>query len=104
MTLVPERYEVVDAADGVEGLYKLQTEADIALVLCDVNMPRMNGIDMLETWNRVRGARQVKFVLLTSEAQPSLIDRAKRAGAVGWMVKPFKPPMLLAVLRKLLGT
>jgi two-component system chemotaxis response regulator CheY len=101
MALAAEAYQLVDAVDGVDGLSKLQADPTIALILCDVNMPRMNGLDLLEAWNRVRGPRKVPFVLLTSEAQPSLIDRAKKAGAVGWMVKPFQPHMLLAVLRKL---
>jgi two-component system chemotaxis response regulator CheY len=99
-----ECYDVVEAGDGLEGLQKLRSDDAIAMVLCDVNMPRMNGLDLLDTWARESGgARRVPFVLLTSEAQPALLERAKKAGAVGWMVKPFRPSLLQATVRKLLG-
>jgi two-component system chemotaxis response regulator CheY len=99
-----DRYEVVEATDGADGLQKLKTDPKIAMVFCDVNMPRMSGIDLLEAWGREgKAATRVPFVLLTSEAQPSLLDRAKKAGAVGWMVKPFRPSLLHATVRKLLG-
>ena len=99
-----EGYDVVEAGDGLDGLQKLKSDAAIAMVLCDVNMPRMSGLDMLEAWAReASSTHRVPFVLLTSEAQPSLLERAKKAGAVGWMVKPFRPSLLQATVRKLLG-
>jgi two-component system chemotaxis response regulator CheY len=100
-----ELYDVVEAGDGLDGLQKLRSDPSIAMVLCDVNMPRMNGLDLLETWARESATtpRRVPFVLLTSEAQPALLERAKKAGAVGWIVKPFRPSLLQATVRKLLG-
>ena len=103
--LAPAGYEILEAIDGVDGLEKIRSGADISVVLCDVNMPRMNGLDLLDAWARESGtsARRAPFVLLTSEAQPALLERAKKAGAVGWMVKPFRPSLLQATVRKLLG-
>ncbi len=92
-------YTVVEAIDGTDALHKLAANDDTRLVVCDVNMPRMSGIEFLEALNQ-RGST-VPVVMLTTEGQPELIQRAKTLGAKGWIVKPFKPEMLLAVARKL---
>lgn len=92
-------YTVIEATDGTDALHKLAAHADTRLVVCDVNMPRMSGIEFLEALNS-RGVT-VPVVMLTTEGQPELIQRAKTLGAKGWIVKPFKPEMLLAVARKL---
>ena len=64
-------------------------------------MPRMNGLEMLE---RLREQRPEAITpVLTTEAQPSLIDRARKAGAKGWLVKPIKPDMLTSAVKKVLG-
>jgi two-component system, chemotaxis family, chemotaxis protein CheY len=97
-------YQAIEATDGADGLQKLEADANIQMVLCDVNMPRMNGLDMLDRLQHNERLRTVPFVLLTSEAQPALIERARRAGARAWLVKPFKPALLLAVVRKALSS
>jgi two-component system chemotaxis response regulator CheY len=94
-------YEALEAGDGVEGLQQLATHKGISLVLCDVNMPRMNGLDMLDELRRSGRLATLTFLLLTSEGQPSLIERARRAGAKAWIIKPFQPALLLAAIRKL---
>ena len=73
------------------------------MVICDVNMPRMNGIEMLSLLKRDGQNSDLLVVMLTTEGQPGLITKAKQAGAKGWIVKPFKPDMLLATVRKLVG-
>ena len=92
-------FEIVEAIDGEDALSKLRATKDLALVLCDVNMPRMNGLDLLDAANKA--AFGVPFVMLTTEGQPDLIARAKSSGAKGWIVKPFKPELLVAAVRKL---
>ena len=94
-------FTVVEATDGADGLVQLERNADVAMVLCDVNMPRMNGIEMLETLQSRRGNLGVPILMLTTEAAPALVDRAKKAGAKGWIVKPFKAELLLGAVRKL---
>src|ERR1700737_963132 len=91
-------FSVVEAIDGVEALEKLATSPETKLVVCDVNMPRMNGIEFLGRLNAKRSA--VPVVMLTTEGQPELIQRAKALGAKGWIVKPFKPDLLVAAARK----
>jgi two-component system chemotaxis response regulator CheY len=102
-TLEGGGFEAVEASDGGDALAKLESDAEIALVISDVNMPVMGGLDFLDRFVGSGRHKTIPFVLLTSEAMPSMIERAKKAGAKGWIVKPFKPMLLLAAVRKLLG-
>jgi two-component system chemotaxis response regulator CheY len=102
-TLVDAGYEVVEAIDGTDGLEKIAGHMDSSLVICDVNMPNLNGLEMLEALRSKQPSVAVPFILLTTEAQPELVRRAKEHGAKGWIVKPFKPELLVAAVRKLAG-
>jgi two-component system chemotaxis response regulator CheY len=73
------------------------------MVLTDLNMPQLDGIGLIKA---VRGSAAHKFipiVMLTTESQDTRKQEGKAAGATGWIVKPFKPDQLLAVVRKVLG-
>ena len=94
-------FDVIEASDGVEGAETINGSADLAAVILDINMPRMNGLEMLALIKRVPKNGALPVVMLTVEAQNELIQRAKASGANGWIVKPFKPEMLLAAMRKL---
>ena len=102
-TLTAAGYCVVEATDGLDGLHKMAANPDAGLVLCDINMPNMNGIDMLVAAG-TEGLRAGKrFLMLTTETHPELMREAMRHGAEGWVVKPFKPERLVAVIQKLAG-
>ena len=101
MTLQSAGYEIVEAVDGADGLSKLADNGDISMVICDINMPRMTGLEMIEQIAQSKTIRKVPVVMLTTEGQPALIQRARQAGAKGWIVKPFKPDLLLAAVNKL---
>ncbi len=94
-------FDVIEASDGTEGAETISRLTDLAAVICDVNMPRMNGLEMLETIKRDPKNTTLPVVMLTTEGQHELVQRAKAAGAKGWIVKPFKPALLLAAIRKL---
>ena len=96
-------YEIVEAVDGADGIHQIAAHADASLVLCDVNMPNLTGIEMIESIKRDGVGGGVTFVMLTTESEPDLVQRAKACGAKGWIVKPFKPDLLLAAVRKLVG-
>src|SRR4029077_9225123 len=93
-------YEIVEAVDGIDGLEKLRALTDLDIALCDVNMPRMNGLDMIAEVQR--SGPKIPILMLTTEGQPALIRRAREAGAKGWIVKPFKPELLVAAVTKLI--
>ena len=93
-------FVIVEAVDGLDGLQKLVESPDTRLIVCDVNMPRMGGLEFLEEMGKTTAAKP-PVMMLTTEGQPELIARAKTLGARAWMVKPFKREILLAAVRKL---
>ena len=96
-------FEVVEAGDGVEGIERIDADQGIGMVILDINMPRMSGLEMLEKIKQEARTAALPVVMLTSEGQRSLIERAKQAGAKGWIVKPFKPELLVVTVRKLMS-
>jgi two-component system chemotaxis response regulator CheY len=98
LALTAAGMEVLEAKDGVEGLATLRSGA-VDVVICDVNMPRMSGIEMVRAMS-AEGIR-VPTVMLTTEGQPALIRSAKEAGARGWIVKPFDSTMLVKAVARL---
>lgn len=95
-------FVVIEAFDGQDGLEKVLADPDIGAAILDVNMPRMNGLEMLEAV-KAKGKTHVNVLMLTSEGQKDLLERAKKAGAKGWIVKPFKADLLVGAVKKLLA-
>ncbi|MGH1342894.1 MAG: response regulator [Nannocystales bacterium] len=91
-------FEVVEAGNGLEALERLTD--DIACVLCDVNMPTMNGVEFLEAASK-SGKAMPPVLMVTTESEANLIRRARALGAMGWMLKPYKPEALIATVKKL---
>ena len=92
-------YRVTQAEDGINGLEMLSLEPP-DLIITDITMPRMDGIRFIQS---VRGDERYKatpILVLTTESDPDIKDRAKRAGATGWIVKPFDPRKLAEAIRK----
>lgn len=94
-------FDIVEAVDGVDGYEKINSVADIAVVICDINMPRMDGLTMLERVRERAIHATLPVLMLTTEGQAELVSRAKKAGAKGWIVKPFKADLLVAAVKKL---
>jgi two-component system chemotaxis response regulator CheY len=100
-TLRGAGYEVLQACDGVEAL-DLARGGTVDLVLTDVHMPRMDGITLVR---ELRGLASYKFVpmlVLTTESSQEKKMEGKRAGATGWIVKPFNPEQLLATIARVI--
>jgi two-component system chemotaxis response regulator CheY len=98
-TLAAAGYEVVQAEDGVEALERLR-ETRPAAILTDINMPRMDGFELIAEVRRDSANRSIPILVLTTESEPDRKERAKAAGATGWIVKPFNPEKLLDALRR----
>jgi len=99
-TLKSAGFSVVEAIDGKDALTKLK--GDVHMIVTDLNMPNMDGIELIR---KVRSNPSYKFipiVMLTTESQATKKEEGKSAGATGWIVKPFKPDQLLGVVNKLL--
>jgi two-component system chemotaxis response regulator CheY len=95
-------FELVEAVDGQDGLEKVNADKDIRVMILDVNMPRMNGLELAEALKaNGRIGAGLAIVMLTTEGHTDLVQRAKNAGAKGWIVKPFKPDLLLSAVKKL---
>ncbi len=101
--IVDAGYEFIEACDGREALARIEENADAALLISDIHMPNLGGIDMLERLQEMGTRPNLPVVMLTTEANQKLMERAKAAGVRGWIVKPFKSELLLAAVHKLVG-
>ena len=93
-------YEVLDAANGQEGLARLDGER-IHLIISDVNMPVMDGIEFLKEVKRHPQYRFTPVIMLTTEAGEDKKAAGRAAGAKAWIVKPFQPAVMLDAVSKL---
>jgi two-component system chemotaxis response regulator CheY len=94
-----EGFRVVQAVDGVEGLEALRAEpADV--IITDINMPRLDGFGFIEQVRQDERFRATPILVLTTEREPDRKERARRAGASGWIVKPFNTAKLVEAIRR----
>lgn len=103
--LVGDGYEVHQADNGESGLKKLeelkQKNIRVNLIISDINMPKMNGLEFLRAVKDSKSAfKFVPVIILTTEREDTLKKQGKEYGAAGWMTKPFKPDLLLSVVKK----
>ena len=92
-------YRVVQAEDGVHGLEVLQAESP-DIVITDINMPRMDGFGFIEGMRADPAFSAVPVLVLTTESDAAKKQRAREAGATGWIVKPFDPVKLVDAVRR----
>lgn len=95
-------YDVIDAADGVEAL-AIASSQEIDLVLTDLNMPRMDGIQLIKALRSHMRYQYTPLLMLTTESSTEKKQQGRDAGATGWIVKPFDPEQLLSVIGKILS-
>jgi two-component system chemotaxis response regulator CheY len=101
-TLQQNGYRVIEAVDGRDGLTKLH-EDEVDMVITDLNMPNLDGIGLIRGVRENPASRYTPVIMLTTESQDARKQEGKAAGATGWIVKPFQPAQLLAVVKKVLG-
>ena len=99
MALKGAGYTVLEAGDGMAALALLDGRK-IGMAVCDVNMPRMNGIEFVKAAKALPAYRFLPVLMLTTESQESKKDEGRAAGAKAWMVKPFSPTSLLNAVSK----
>ncbi len=101
-TLTEAGFETIEAEDGQDAVKKLES-ASVNLVVTDLHMPNMDGIQLIRAIRSDPKHKFVPIVMLTTESMAEKKTEGRDAGASGWIVKPFKPPQLLGVVKKLLG-
>lgn len=101
-TLKQAGFEVVEACDGQDALNRMNG-SKVHMVITDLNMPNLDGIGLIKGVRAKPDHKFIPIVMLTTESQIEKKQEGKEAGATGWIVKPFKPDQLLAVIRKVLG-
>lgn len=95
-------YQVSEAVDGVDGLEKAKLQV-FDLVLTDQNMPKMDGLTLIQELRKLSEYSRVPVLMLTTESSNEMKLAGKAAGATGWLVKPFDPQKLTEVVRKVIG-
>jgi two-component system, chemotaxis family, chemotaxis protein CheY len=101
LTLQSAGYRVLKGVDGEDALTHLNGQA-IDLVITDLNMPKLDGINLIREIRKRSDYATLPVLLLTTESQAAKKEEAKAAGATGWIVKPFVQEKLLAVVQKVI--
>jgi len=99
-TLRAASYDVLEAENGIEALAHVKATPALSLVICDVNMPEMGGLELLAELKN-QGLMSFHVIMLTSEGRPEFLAKARTLGAKAWMMKPLVAEKLLAVVQKL---
>jgi two-component system chemotaxis response regulator CheY len=101
LTLTQRGHQVIEACDGRDALTKLSKQ-EVHMIITDLNMPNMNGLELIQQARALPQCRFIPILMLTTESQPEKKQAAKAAGATGWIVKPFTREQLTAVVDKVL--
>ena len=100
VVLGPAGHNVIEAGDGAQGLAQAKATRP-SLVITDLNMPVMNGLELIRALRALPALLGLPIVFLTTESSEAVKLEAKKAGATGWITKPFKQDQLLSVVSKL---
>ena len=100
MALTDAGFRVLQAVDGVHGLEMLDTAEAPDVIITDINMPRLDGFGFIEGVRQDSRHRATPILVLTTESDSAKKNRAREAGATGWIVKPFNPEKLVEAVRR----
>jgi two-component system chemotaxis response regulator CheY len=95
-------FKVETAGNGQQGLDRIKTGFKPDLIITDINMPKMNGIELIKQVKALPGFRFTPILTLTTEGSSDRRDEAKKLGATGWLIKPVSGPDLVKVIKQLL--
>jgi two-component system chemotaxis response regulator CheY len=99
-TLRKAGYEVLEAVDGRDALARIAKE-QFNMIITDLNMPNVDGIQLIAAVRKLPACAFLPILMLTTESQPEKKDAGRKAGATGWIVKPFNAEHLVAAVQKL---
>ncbi|MCA8940894.1 MAG: response regulator [Planctomycetes bacterium] len=96
--------DVVEAENGEHAIHQMKVvDFAIDLILCDWNMPKMNGIEFVRKIRSVENLKKIPIIMVTTEGERSKVIEAVQAGAKGYVVKPFTPDILRAKIEEIMG-
>ncbi|MBY0472261.1 response regulator [bacterium] len=95
-------FQVVEGVDGVNGIEVLEKNKDVALIVCDVNMPNMDGLTMCSKVHQTAEFKAIPIFMLTTESGPEMKAKGKEAGVIAWITKPYVAEKMLAAIGKVL--
>ncbi len=101
-TLAELGFEIIEAVDGIDALRKIE-KMPVHMLITDINMPELDGISLVRKVREIPACKFIPSIMLTTESQEEKKREGKKAGATGWIVKPFRPDQLVAVVRKVMG-
>lgn len=101
-TLKNAGFEVMEAEDGKDALAKINGQK-LDVIITDLNMPNMNGIELIKSLRASADYKFTPILMLTTESDDTKKAEGKNAGATGWIVKPFNPEKLIQVVNKVCG-
>ena len=101
-TLEMSGFKVETASDGVQALAKLKAGSKPDMMITDINMPNMGGLELIKNVRALPGFRFMPILTLTTESQSEKRDEGKRLGATGWLVKPVAGADLVRVIKQVL--
>lgn len=101
-TLKNVGYDIIEAEDGKDAIAKLNKQP-VDVIVTDLNMPNMNGIELIRELRAMPEYKFTPILMLTTEADDTKKQEGKSAGATGWIVKPFNPEKLVQVVSKVAG-
>lgn len=98
-TLKNEGFDIIEAEDGVHALSVLG-DKDVNVIITDLNMPNMNGLELIQKLREIPKYKFTPILMLTTESDETKKVQGREAGATGWIVKPFNPEKLIQVVNK----
>ncbi len=101
-TLEMNGFKVETAGDGLAALGKLKAGLKPDLIITDINMPKMGGLELIKSVKALPGFRFTPILTLTTESRSDRRDEGKKLGATGWLVKPISGPDLVKVIKQVL--
>lgn len=100
--VLSKEYQVTCGENGEQGL-ELAKTGSYDLILSDINMPKMNGFELLENLRQTDAYKFIPILMMTTEASQEMKDKGKELGATGWIIKPFDPDKLIKVIERVLN-
>jgi two-component system chemotaxis response regulator CheY len=101
LVLESQGYKLEMAYDGEEAMRKIRISSHFDLIVTDINMPNMDGIALIKEIRKLASYSSTPILVVSTESKPEKVEEGKKAGACGWIVKPFKPNELISTLKKI---